>query len=263
MKRVFMITSGGSSQNTYGDLEMMALPGIHEEVMDAVARYLPPGSRVADLGAGAGAMSARLLDAGYEVTALDIDPGIFRVRGAGFTRCDLSDPEEVGALAKRLSGTFDAVVAIEVIEHMTDPWRLVDLSRAILRDGGYFFVTTPNVANRVSRVLFLLTGRMIWFDFRGGPDGMDRNATIGHRTGHLHPLTEPELEYILKFCGFRTVETTPVGVWPFITTAFNWKSDWKGRFFGLFWTLSIILTSVIPMGKLKNGPSYLKVGVTR
>lgn len=242
----------------YGGLHIYGPPGIHEDIFERVAHYLPKGSRIADIGAGAGAFSMRLLDAGYEVAAFDLVPENFRLEGVRCVRCDLADEASMDSVISGFRGYFDAVVSIEVIEHLTDPWRLVSFSGFLLRPGGYLFVSTPNVLNRLSRVYYLLKGRFFMFEFdyeaylRGGM------AFGGPRTGHVNPVTDPELEYIFKHSGFRTVETTPVSRIDFIEEIRNPHANLKAKMFLLG---AMAITLLIPMGRLKNSHCYLKIGV--
>jgi len=249
-------TCFGTSE--YRGLHIYAPPGTHEDIFERVARYIPKGSRIADIGAGAGAFSMRLLDAGYEVTAFDLAPENFKVNGAVCVRCDLADESSMNSVTSRFRGYFDAVVSIEVMEHLTDPWRLVSFSKSLLRRGGYLFVSTPNVLNRLSRVYYLLKGRFFMFEFDYEAYVRGNVAFAGPRTGHINPVTDPELEYIFKHSGFRVVETAPVSRIDFIKELRNPQASLKTKIFLL---AAMAITSPIPMGRLKNSHSYLKIGV--
>jgi SAM-dependent methyltransferase len=141
-----------------------AAPGLHEFVAEAVIpRYAKRPGRCVDLGAGAGAMSARLDQAGWDVVAVDRDVEDFMV-DVPIERADLDD----GGLADRLGG-FDLVVAIEVIEHVERPIGLFREIGRLLGDTGVAVVTTPNVDSAVARVKFLLTDRLRMMDRQGDP----------------------------------------------------------------------------------------------
>ncbi|GAA3642493.1 class I SAM-dependent methyltransferase [Streptomyces chitinivorans] len=76
-----------------------------------LAKELPAGSRVLDVGCGTGVPTARqLADAGHRVTGIDISPGMVElgranVPGADFRLMDLADLEHAGL------GPFDGVAA--------------------------------------------------------------------------------------------------------------------------------------------------------
>lgn len=94
-----------------------------------VAEHVTKGS-VLEVGAGDGRL-AKLLPAGTTYVTMDIDPNV----GARYASLD------------EIEETFDAIVAIEVIEHIPVddllPWltRLV----ALLKPGGRLMLTTPNI----------------------------------------------------------------------------------------------------------------------
>jgi len=99
--------------------------------------------RVLDLGCGNGAFAGHLSDAGYEVTGLDhSSSGIARARKnyprLPFARHDLAQPLPAEHMRK-----FDAVIAIEVIEHLLLPRSLMRAAVQALRPGGVLVVTTP------------------------------------------------------------------------------------------------------------------------
>jgi 2-polyprenyl-6-hydroxyphenyl methylase/3-demethylubiquinone-9 3-methyltransferase len=111
-----------------------------------VLRWLrsdPSVTRVLDAGCGDGNFSASVGEAGFEVYGLDLsDSGIAiaSARGVGSFRKaslydDLTVPFEID--------WFDAIVAVEVIEHLYSPRTFVDRAFDALRPGGLLIVTTP------------------------------------------------------------------------------------------------------------------------
>ena len=68
-------------------LTIFACPKTHDQVVALFAQF-PKGS-VLDMGAGEGALSRRLQEAGFEVRALDLMPERFRAAGIECDRGDL------------------------------------------------------------------------------------------------------------------------------------------------------------------------------
>ncbi len=114
-----------------------------------IARYvftarLVAGRRVLDIGCGAGYGSARLAEVAASVTALDVSAdaialaqSLYPDAGVKWTCASATDlPYD--------SGCFDAVVAFEVIEHLSEWHKLVSEAARVLAPGGIFVVSTPN-----------------------------------------------------------------------------------------------------------------------
>jgi len=95
------------------------------------------------LGCGNGTFTARIAGAGYEVVGVDASASGIRIAsslipGATFYEGSLEQP-----LPAALRGQFDAVIAVEVIEHLPVPGALCARAREALRPGGQFILTTP------------------------------------------------------------------------------------------------------------------------
>jgi SAM-dependent methyltransferase len=142
----------------YKGLKMFSAPGTHEAVIQAVNKYLKPGSRVMDLGAGTGAFSQRIKDQGYQAAASGINPAIFAVDDVPYI---LWDFDENVPLEHR--GIYDAVVAIEVIEHLENIFDFFRKVHRLLKPGGLAFITTPNILEARSRLMFLTSGNFLLF----------------------------------------------------------------------------------------------------
>ncbi|MFN2543763.1 MAG: class I SAM-dependent methyltransferase [Actinomycetota bacterium] len=111
----------------------------HEAAYESVRRLVR--GRVLDLGAGEGYGSVMLRQAAATVVSMELDEAsalhAARRYGCVVVRGDAC------ALPFR-DGVFDAVVAMQVVEHLWCPERFVAVARAALAAGGTFVVSTPN-----------------------------------------------------------------------------------------------------------------------
>ena len=171
----------------------MACTGTHDIVFDLVKKYLPESSRVADLAAGEGAFSVRLKELGHEVTAIDFSDENWKAPGIELELQNLDSEFAEKILAG--DNKFDAVVAIEIIEHLENPFRFARECAKLLKKDGLLFLTTPNVEAVQSRLIFLYTGRLLSFgDYE----------TV--RPAHITPIFKWKLEMLLGEAGFEIVE---------------------------------------------------------
>jgi SAM-dependent methyltransferase len=172
----------------------MAGIGTHELAFAELGEHLDKISNVLDLAAGEGAFSKRLKDAGLNVTAVDSTTDHWKLADIPVEICDLDSEfadDLVGA-----KGKFDAVIAIEIIEHLENPFQFVRECRKLLKPGGLLLLTTPNVDSVFSRVLFFYTGRLHSFG---------EGETI--RTAHITPIFRWKLDMILDEAGFEVIST--------------------------------------------------------
>lgn len=136
----------------------MAIPGMHALVMPTLLHEMPPAradgakARALDIGAGSGALCVRLRAAGYETLACDMFPEMFACPGVECRAVDVH-----GTLPYD-SASIDLACAFELVEHLESHRALFGEVARILRPGGVFIFTTPNIMSLKSRVKFLFTG---------------------------------------------------------------------------------------------------------
>lgn len=171
-------------------VEAKAPKKLHELVFRIYDSMLPRNCRTIDLGAGEGAFSLRLLKRGDSVLGVDsIDD--WKVENVPFIKVNLDSVDFADNIVSKF-GKFDAVVAIEIIEHLENPFAFVRECKKLLKKDGYLFITTPNVESMNSRVMFLIKGRLIYFD---------EYSTI--RSAHITPVFSWKLDMALQEAGFE------------------------------------------------------------
>lgn len=201
---------GKKKPQFYNGLRMMCDLGLHEQVCDKLVSELPKGSSILDFGAGQGALSDRLVDAGFNVTSVDIDEENFKTDKATFVKVNFDSNESIQNFVSLNTNRFDAVIGIEVIEHVEDQWNYVRQLIKVTKPGGLILVTTPNITSWLSRSIFFFTGKFHQFN----------DADLSY--GHISPITEWELILNFKYANAQSIKTFSAGTLPTLyLTGFN------------------------------------------
>ena len=151
--------------------------------------------KVLDAPAGEGYGSKKLKTMGFEVYALDLDEGDFKLKDVHFDKADLN------ARLPYPESFFDYVVCLEGIEHIENPHHLIREFRRVLKAGGTVIISTPNVLSIYSRLRFLLSGYADWIHSRINTLTATRATDLLER--HINLLDYPELHFILRENGFQ------------------------------------------------------------
>lgn len=175
-------------------------PGLtpyNEYLLPTVERILGPanGQRLFEIGFGNGAVAAHLASKGFAVAG--IEPS-----RQGLALAQASYPGLTGLrhgtiyedLRARFGG-FQAVVSLEVIEHLYFPRRLVQAAFALLEPGGVLVLSTI-YHGYLKNIATAILGR---FDLK-------MNPLWDH--GHIKFFSPRTLTKLLTECGFEDVAVT-------------------------------------------------------
>ncbi len=183
-------------ENSYKGLRSYARSGLHAFIAELLVSVCPRDSKVLDVAAGSGAFSARCRDLGFQVTACDAVADNFKLCDTiPFMVCDLD------VTFSHIDGApFDAVAAIEIIEHLENPWHFFRQCFELLRPGGILIVTTPNNGSPVSKALLCRFNHFQWFS-------EDERRVHGHIT----PLSAWQIKQSASEAGFQLTDLRSFG----------------------------------------------------
>ncbi|HVS63140.1 MAG TPA: class I SAM-dependent methyltransferase [Thermoanaerobaculia bacterium] len=125
------------------------------EVRDDVLPYLPVGAReVLEVGCGRGATGALIQERlGCRVTGVELNPVVARDAARRLHRVVTGDVQSL-----ELTGRFDAILALELVEHLVDAEGFLRRITGLLAPGGRAILSIPNVGH-YSVVEDLVAGR--------------------------------------------------------------------------------------------------------
>ena len=128
----------------------------HQPIVRELASALSAsvGPEVLNLGSGPFFELSELPGLGKRFTLCDIDPRALSVareiHGAALAGTDILAP---GAPLPYPNAHFDAVISMDVVEHLVEPLPWLEDALRVLKPGGLLFLTTPNYASRSLRAI--------------------------------------------------------------------------------------------------------------
>jgi len=161
-----------------------------------LARLLPPGSRVLDFGCGDGChVGAYITEGQHSYVGVDVSEAA--VRACKRKGLDALCYSPDGPLPFQ-DETFDVVISFEVFEHLFNPQRAVAEILRILRNGGLFVGSVPNVVFMGNRLLMALG----YFSPGGSPATSLKRPWVDP---HIRFFAEKSLARFLRESGFEAV----------------------------------------------------------
>lgn len=109
-------------------------------VKSILERLLPPSARIADLGCGTGFLLGELVEKGYEMSGIDMHPSHLIKLLQRYPKACLAQSNVENTPFK--SASFDAVLLLDVLEHVDDEKTLAEAHR-LLKKGGIALILTP------------------------------------------------------------------------------------------------------------------------
>ncbi len=193
-------------QSQYPEQYFTYIAGDH--VARALSQRFPRDGEVLDYGCGVGYLIPHLAESGRRVTGADLSPESVRVANERLKgTANFVGAVTVEALRER-GDRFDAVVCVEVIEHLYDPQldaALADMRRFV-RPDGVVILTTPNDEDLSKSFVYC-----------------PESDAVYHRYQHVRSWTRATLAAYVRERGFEVVET--------FTTDFGLTlKDYPGRY---------------------------------
>ena len=169
-----------------------------------LAKGLPPGSRILDLGCGRGTMLGTFANLGLEVHGVEVSERA--ARGAD-SRAEIHIAERLSDV-RLTSESFDRVVIWHVLEHLVNPRETLLEVHRILKPSGQVVIAVPNFSSLQAR-----WAGPVWFHL-----DLPR---------HLHHFPLEALRNLIEGCGLRCHATRHFS---FRQNPFGWVQSAVNRF---------------------------------
>ncbi len=166
-----------------------------------VLRTDPSIIRVFEIGCGTGDVAAGLVDEGFDVTATDPSEDALRQARLKYPKLILEDASVYDDRLAERFGTWDAVVALEVVEHLYRPKLLATTAYSLLAPNGLFVLSTP-YHGYWKNLALALTGRF------------DEHFMPLRDHGHIKFWSKATITQLLEGSGFQSTVITGLGRFP-------------------------------------------------
>ncbi len=156
--------------------------------VEALAGLVRPGAaRLLEVGCGHGEVLREARRRGFEVEGVEFSAHAAAAANAGLaaSAVQVGSIEEV-ALAP---GSFDAVLAADVIEHVRDPKSFLRRAWDLLAPGGVVLLITPSLDSWTRRIL--------------------RGRWMEYKAEHLYYFSAASMRLLLCACGFGEIRVIP------------------------------------------------------
>ncbi|MBC8106114.1 MAG: class I SAM-dependent methyltransferase [Anaerolineae bacterium] len=115
---------------------------LFEKYFRFIGEFVPAGTRLLDVGCGAGWTSLLLSERGYSITGIDLNAAGFEPAPRG------RELQFVAGSAQAIpfvDGSFDVAASYAALEHMPDPQAALSEMLRVVRPGGAVIVVSPNI----------------------------------------------------------------------------------------------------------------------
>lgn len=154
--------------------------------------------KVLDLGCGNGAFSDILFQNGFAVTGLDFSLSGIEIAKRQYPKVHFEQHDTLVPLPPQHRGDYDAVTAVEVVEHLLLPRKLMENAVLALKPNGLFILTTP-YHGYLKNLSLALTNKLDdhWHPLRD--------------YGHVKFFSKSTITQLFLECGFVNVQVLTVG----------------------------------------------------
>jgi len=119
---------------------------LHKERGDKAIKMIEnKNHKILELGTGQGEMYQSLKEKGFNVTGTDIKK-YPETEDLNIVLCDLNNRFPFR------DSSFDVVIALELLEHMFNPYKTMEEIKRVLKPNGYAIISMPNTASLFSRI---------------------------------------------------------------------------------------------------------------
>jgi 2-polyprenyl-3-methyl-5-hydroxy-6-metoxy-1,4-benzoquinol methylase len=116
----------------------------------AILPYLLKNQQVLEIGPGEGEMTRYLSEELHcTTTIVEYDRSLAEKAGQWAAHTVIADLEQPLWLENLANTAFDTIILADVLEHLRDPWRVLQQATTLLKPDGQLLISIPNVGHNV------------------------------------------------------------------------------------------------------------------
>lgn len=175
----------------------------YAETTQLINSKIPAESKIADLGAGVGILSALLSCLGHTVLSVDdlnnpcYESSCKQKLRSFLLKCNV-DFVPTSLYTFKSESKFNVVILNDVVEHLDNPRTALNNAIDLLETGGVLILGLPNSAALFKRLKSLF-GKTIY------PSLNEFYFNVGKYTGHIREYTSSEVYQLLKNAGLINI----------------------------------------------------------
>ena len=174
-----------------------------KKYLKMIEKLLNGKGKLFDVGAATGFFMALAKDAGFTVSGVELSAfaaGKARERGLDVSTGTLNGVNEP-------AGSYDVLTLLDVIEHMPEPEKDIEVSAQMLRKGGLIVINTPDSGSSYAKAM-----------------GMKWHLIVPPE--HIHYFNENGIRMLLERNSFETLLVTRIGKKFTLEYVFNMLFKW-------------------------------------
>ncbi|HEY2810278.1 MAG TPA: bifunctional 2-polyprenyl-6-hydroxyphenol methylase/3-demethylubiquinol 3-O-methyltransferase UbiG [Rhabdochlamydiaceae bacterium] len=113
-------------------------------ILSTIEKLLGPGKHILDIGCGGGFLTNALSLAGHSATGIDLSPNSLKIASMQDTTGKVRFLQANALDLPFDRDSFDVVCAMDLLEHVEEPARVIAEASRVLKVGGLFFFHTFN-----------------------------------------------------------------------------------------------------------------------
>ncbi|WP_199624302.1 glycosyltransferase [Paenibacillus alkalitolerans] len=159
-----------------------------------ILRQISKNTRVLEFGPATGYMTRYMKESlGCYVACVEVDPGSAEVTSKYCDRMIIADLDEMHWRDELKGEKFDFLIFADVLEHLKNPWKVLEASVSLLNDNGQIVLSVPNIGHNAI-LMSLLQGK---FEYK--------ELGLLDET-HLRFFTRGGLLQLIEFAGLVPVQ---------------------------------------------------------